>query len=50
MRPGTRGNRPDDPDVPSLGHRLLRTISERIRWREQIAEARRREEEVSSDA
>ena len=26
--------RPDDPDVPPLEHRLLRAISERIRWRQ----------------
>jgi hypothetical protein len=33
--------RPDDPDVLPLGHRLLRAVSERIRWRTQIDTARR---------
>ncbi|HWG98660.1 MAG TPA: replication initiator, partial [Pilimelia sp.] len=32
--------RPDDADVPELGHRLLRMISERIQWRTQLAQAR----------
>ena len=32
--------RPDDPDVLPLGHRLLRAVSERIRWRNQLDHAR----------
>ena len=32
--------RPDDPDVPPLQHRLLRTISQRITWRYALARAR----------
>jgi len=32
--------RHDDPDVAPLGHRLLRAVSERIRWREQLDQAR----------
>jgi hypothetical protein len=31
----------DDPDLPPLGHRLLRTISERIQQRAQLDHARR---------
>jgi hypothetical protein len=31
--------RPDDPDIDPLAQRLLRTISERIRWRNQLREA-----------
>jgi hypothetical protein len=33
--------RPDDPDVLPLGHRLLRAVSERIQWRNQLDQARR---------
>ncbi|SDZ46659.1 hypothetical protein SAMN05444365_12013 [Micromonospora pattaloongensis] len=33
--------RPTDPDVPPLGHRLLRAVSERIQWRNQLDYARR---------
>ncbi|MFE9691559.1 replication initiator [Micromonospora sp. NPDC005806] len=33
--------RPTDPDVPPLGHRVLRAISERIQWRAQLDAARR---------
>jgi hypothetical protein len=32
--------RPDDPDVMTLGHRLLRAVSERIRWRSELLAAR----------
>jgi hypothetical protein len=31
--------RPDDPDLPPIGHRLLRAVSERIRWRQQLRAA-----------
>ncbi|MFC0526586.1 replication initiator [Phytohabitans kaempferiae] len=34
--------RPDDPDVPPLAHRLLRSISERARWRAQLLAAKDR--------
>jgi len=34
--------RPDDPDVTPLGHRLLRSISERARWRSQLLAAKDR--------
>jgi hypothetical protein len=34
--------RPDDPDVPPLAHRLLRTISERARWRAELLAAQAR--------
>jgi hypothetical protein len=34
--------RPDDPDVPPLAHRLLRTISERARWRAELDAAQDR--------
>jgi hypothetical protein len=33
--------KPDDPDLPPLGHRLLRAISERIQQRAQLEHARR---------
>jgi hypothetical protein len=33
--------KPDDPDLPPLGHRLLRAISERIQQRAQLDYARR---------
>lgn len=33
--------RPDDPDVAPLGHRLLRAVSERIQWRNQLDAAKR---------
>ncbi|PWU44511.1 replication initiation protein, partial [Micromonospora globispora] len=33
--------KPTDPDVASLGHRVLRAISERIQWRVQLDAARR---------
>jgi hypothetical protein len=33
--------KPDDPDLPPLGHRLLRAISERIQQRVQLDHARR---------
>lgn len=33
--------KPDDPDLPPLGHRLLRAISERIQQRAQLEYARR---------
>jgi hypothetical protein len=36
--------RPDDLDVMPLGHRLLRTVSERIRWRSELAQARIRQD------
>lgn len=32
---------PTDPDVPPLGHRVLRASSERIQWRAQLDAARR---------
>ncbi|MEU4476883.1 replication initiator [Micromonospora sp. NPDC023966] len=32
--------KPTDPDVPPLGHRVLRAISERIQWRAQLDAAR----------
>jgi hypothetical protein len=31
--------RHDDPDLPPLQHRLLRAISQRIQWRNQIRQA-----------
>nr|WP_233606032.1 hypothetical protein [Micromonospora sp. Llam0] len=34
--------RPDDPDVPPLQHRILRAVSERIRWRTTLTNARQR--------
>jgi hypothetical protein len=34
--------KPDDPDLPPLGHRLLRAISERIQQRAQLDYARQR--------
>ncbi|XTZ16065.1 replication initiator [Micromonospora echinospora] len=34
--------RPDDADVPSLAHRLLRSISERARWRSELLAAKDR--------
>src|SRR5690606_28884621 len=34
--------RRDDPDLPPLGHRLLRAISERIQQRAQLDHARQR--------
>jgi hypothetical protein len=33
--------KPGDPDLPPLGHRLLRAISERIQQRIQLDQARR---------
>jgi hypothetical protein len=36
--------RPDDSDVMPLGHRLLRAVSERIRWRGELVQARARVE------
>jgi hypothetical protein len=33
--------KPTDPDVPPIGHRVLRAISERIQWRAQLDAARR---------
>ncbi len=34
--------RPDDPDVPPLAHRLMRSISERARWRAELLAAKDR--------
>jgi hypothetical protein len=34
--------RPNDPDVPPIGHRLLRSISERARWRAELLAAENR--------
>jgi hypothetical protein len=34
--------RPNDPDVPPIGHRLLRAISERARWRADLLAAKDR--------
>jgi hypothetical protein len=34
--------RHDDPDLPPLQHRLLRAISQRIQWRNQIRDAQQR--------
>jgi hypothetical protein len=34
--------RPSDPDMPPLEHRLLRGISQRIQWRDEIIKARDR--------
>ncbi|WP_436785947.1 replication initiator [Yinghuangia sp. YIM S10712] len=31
---------PSDPDVPSISHRLLRAVSERVRWRNALDAAR----------
>jgi hypothetical protein len=42
--------KPTDPDVPPLGHRVLRAISERVQWRAQLDAARRASEEQSSKA
>jgi hypothetical protein len=41
--------RPDDPDVPPLAHRLLRSISERARWRAQLLAAKDRAAQGSPD-
>jgi hypothetical protein len=42
--------RPHDPDVTPLGHRLLRSISERARWRSQLLAAKdRAAQEASHD-
>jgi hypothetical protein len=32
--------RPDDPDIPPVQHRLLRSVAERARWRAQLNTAR----------
>ncbi|GAA1028755.1 hypothetical protein GCM10009557_14950 [Virgisporangium ochraceum] len=34
--------RPNDPDVPPIGHRLLRSISERAQWRAELLAAKDR--------
>ena len=34
--------RPDDPDMQPLEHRLLRAVSQRIQWRDQLRAARER--------
>jgi len=36
--------KPTDDDVPPLAHRILRAISERIQWRNQLDTARRDQE------
>ncbi|GAA5176927.1 hypothetical protein GCM10023322_00300 [Rugosimonospora acidiphila] len=41
--------RPDDPDVPPLGYRLLHAISERARWRSQLLAAKDRAAQGSAD-
>ncbi|MCF2526610.1 replication initiator [Yinghuangia soli] len=34
--------RPSDPDVPSISHRLLRAVAERVRWRSALDDAKAR--------
>jgi len=40
--------RPDDPDVPPYQLRILRAISARVQWRDQLAAARQRREAARS--
>jgi len=40
---------PTDPDVPPLAHRLLRAVSERIQWRNQLDQARRQAHEATGE-
>jgi hypothetical protein len=42
--------RPDDPDVLPLGHRILRAVSERIRWRGELNAARANDPDLSATA
>ncbi|MBW4704036.1 replication initiator [Micromonospora sp. RL09-050-HVF-A] len=41
--------RPDDPDVGPLSHRLMRSISERARWRSELLAAKDRAAQGSAD-
>ena len=41
--------RPDDPDVGPLAHRLMRSISERARWRSELLAAKDRAAQGSTD-
>lgn len=41
--------RPDDPDVGPITHRLMRSISERARWRSELLAAKDRAAQGSSD-
>lgn len=41
--------RPDDPDVGPMTHRLMRSISERARWRSEVLAAKDRAAQGSSD-
>ncbi|MGC5658991.1 replication initiator [Micromonospora sp. WMMD723] len=41
--------RPDDPDVPAMAHRLLRSISERARWRSELLAAKDRAAQLPDD-
>lgn len=41
--------RPDDADVPPMAHRLLRSISERARWRSELLAAKDRAAQGSPD-
>ncbi|GAB3068433.1 hypothetical protein GCM10027186_21780 [Micromonospora schwarzwaldensis] len=42
--------RPDDPDVPAMAHRLLRSINERARWRSELLAAKDRAAQLPADA
>jgi hypothetical protein len=41
--------RPDDPDLTPLAHRLMRSISERARWRAQLLSAKDRAAQGTAD-
>ncbi|MFF5171903.1 replication initiator [Micromonospora sp. NPDC000089] len=41
--------RPDDPDVGPMSHRLMRSISERARWRSELLAAKDRAAQPSAD-
>jgi hypothetical protein len=41
--------RPNDPDVPPLSFRLLRSISERAQWRRHLLAARDRAQQGTAD-
>jgi hypothetical protein len=41
--------KPDDPGVPPLEHRLLRAISQRLRWRQQLNATRQARDGTGAD-
>ena len=41
--------KPTDPDVPPIGHRVLRAISQRIQWRTQLDAARQAQQQAPPD-